>query len=395
MTFDEAVAALCAVAQPIGTETVPFAETAGRRLAEDLAARSDSPLRDLSSMDGYAVREGELGTLPASLPIAGEVFAGHAGGLAPLEPGTCVRIFTGAPVPAGADRVVVQENVRRDGAIAHFERPHGEARFIRKAGSDFRAGDVLLEAGTRLHWRAMTTAAAADRGELCVFRQPLVALIATGDELAAPGQAHDRNGAIPDSVSPGIAAFVQGQGGVVVRTARLGDDPDLLAAEARLALNAADLVVMLGGASVGDRDHARAAFGTVPDYVFAKVAIKPGKPAWLARADGKLVLGLPGNPTSALVTARLFLAPLLVGLGGGDPVTALGFEEMPCSSPLPPAGDRELFLRGRRTQSGVALIAGDDSGNQRRLAEADCLIRLAPNADAQPDGGRVPVLPFG
>ncbi len=394
MTFDEAVAALCAVAQPIGAETVPFAEAAGRRLAEALSARTDSPSRDLSSMDGYAVRESDLVVLPASLPVAGEFFAGHAGGLAPLEPGTCVRIFTGAPLPHGADRVVVQENVRRDGAFAHFERPHGEARFIRKAGSDFRAGDMLLEAGTRLHWRALTTAAAADRAELRVFRQPRVALIATGDELAAPGTAFKRNGAIPDSVSLGIAAFVQGQGGVVVRTAHLGDDPDLLAAEARQALGAADLVVMLGGASVGDRDHARSAFGHAPDYMFAKVAIKPGKPAWLARAGDRLVLGLPGNPTSALVTARLFLGPLLVGLGGGDPAGLLRFAPAACEDAVPPAGDRETFLRGRRTTGGVSILPGEDSGNQRLLARADCLIRLRPNAAGQPPGSPVQVLPF-
>jgi len=393
IAFDEALARVIAIAQPLGFETVRFAEASGRVLAEAVTARFAMPRTDVSAMDGYAVREAELGDLPFSLPVAGEAAAGSPPGRV-LPNRSAFRIFTGAPVPEGADRVIVQENTERHGDRVTFLHPHGAGPNIRLAGSDFAAGEVLVPAGVRLGWRALTTAAAADRGELVVYRQPRAVILATGDELAAPGEARDRPGAIPESVSPGIAAFVTGQGGRVLRAERLPDAPEILADAAARALADADLVIMIGGASVGDRDYSRSVFGSAPDYVFPKVAIKPGKPVWLAKMGERLVMGLPGNPTSALVTARLFLAPLLVGLGGGEASSAVVFETGLCADALPACGDRETFLRARRTAEGLVLADSQDSGSQRSLAASDALIRRLPGEPSQPAGATVSFLDF-
>jgi molybdopterin molybdotransferase len=183
-------------------------------------------------------------------------------------------------------------------------------------------------------------------------------------------------------------------GGLVLRHERLPDTPDVLAEAATRALEEADLTVMIGGASVGERDYSRSVFGQAPDYVFPKVAIKPGKPVWLARVAGRLVMGLPGNPTSALVTARLFLAPLLQGLGGGDASGAVVFETGVCADPLPACGDRETFLRARRTDRGLVLADSQDSGSQRSLAASDALICRRPGAEAVPAGATVAFVPF-
>lgn len=391
--FEEALARVIAVARPLGCETIPFEQASGRVLAAPVTARFAMPRTDVSAMDGYAVREDDLRDVPFSLPIAGEAAAGASPGQA-LPDRSAFRIFTGAPVPQGADRVIVQENTEREGDRVTFLRQHGPGRNIRTAGSDFEAGEVLIPAGVRLCWRALTTAAAADQAELPVYRQPRIVILATGDELAAPGKALARAGAIPESVSPGIAAFVGLQGGLVLRRERLPDKPDVLAEAAARALEEADLTVMIGGASVGERDYSRSVFGQAPDYVFPKVAIKPGKPVWLARVAGRLVMGLPGNPTSALVTARLFLAPLLQGLGGGDASRAVVFETGVCADPLPACGDRETFLRARRTDRGLIPADSQDSGSQRSLAASDALIRRRPDAEAAPAGATVAFVPF-
>lgn len=393
ISFDEALSRVIAVAQPLGVEPAPFAEASGRVLAEAVTARFAMPRTDVSAMDGYAVRESDLSDAPFSLPIAGEAAAGAPPGQV-LPDRSAFRIFTGAPVPQGADRVIVQENAERDGDRVTFIRPHGAGRNIRSAGSDFAAGEALVPPGVRLDWRALTTAAAADRGELVVYRQPRVVILATGDELAAPGDANERPGAVPESVSPGIAAFVILQGGHLLRAERLPDTPDVMADAAARALADADLVIMIGGASVGDRDFSRSAFGEYSEYVFPKVAIKPGKPVWLAKVGGRLVMGLPGNPTSALVTARLFLAPLLVGLGGGEAASVVRFETGLCADALPACGDRETFLRARRTAGGLLLADSQDSGSQRSLAASDTLIRRLPGAPAAPAGAKVACLNF-
>jgi molybdopterin molybdotransferase len=392
--FDTALALVLSEARALPPETVVLEAAAERVLAANLRARGNAPRTAVSAMDGYAVREADLAILPTRLPITAVAFAGRAD-VPDLTPGTCARVFTGGPVPHGADRIVVQEVVGRDGDVALFEVPPGPGSHIRAAGSDFRAGDTLLPAGAILGFRAMVTAAAADAATLSVVRRPRVIILGTGDELAEPGQALETPGSIPESVSFGVAALARQCGGEVIARRRLTDTPELLEAAARLALDEADLVVVTGGASVGEKDYARSMFAPFGlELIFSKVAIKPGKPVWFGRAGGTLVLGLPGNPTSAMVTGRLFLAPLVAGLAGRDPAAWLTWRDMILAAPLKPCGDRETFERGRRAGEGVAGLSVQDSATQMALAGADVLIRRRPGAPALCAGDTVPVLDF-
>ena len=393
IAYEDAVARIAALALPLGSEHVPFERAAGRTLAAPVIARSSVPAQNVSAMDGYAVRDADTHAVPFNLPVCGESFAGSDPSI-DLTPGTACRIFTGAPVPEGADRVIVQECVERDGDIARVVRAFGPGRHIREVGSDFQKGDILLPVGHRLDWRSMTTAAAADRKDVEVYHAPRLVILATGDELAAPGQAYERAGAIPESISFGIQSLAQDSGARILRSLRLPDDRDILRPAAIAALADADLIVVIGGASVGEKDYSREMFGEGLDYVFPRVAIKPGKPVWLAKAGERLVLGLPGNPTSALVTARLFLAPLLAGLSGRDPLSALAFEPRRCLDALPATGDRETFLRAQRTHTGVKLAVSQDSSSQMTLEHSNVLIRREAGAPAVVPGADVTVLDF-
>ncbi len=392
--FDTALALVLNEARPLPCETVAIDAAGDRILATDLKARGDAPRTAVSAMDGYAVRDADMATLPARLPVAAVAFAGRAD-VPVLPAGACVRVFTGGPTPHGADRVVVQEIVGRNGDEALFEVPPGPARHIRAAGSDFATGDILLAAGTVLGFRAMVAAAAADVATLSVVRKPRVIILGTGDELAEPGRALETPGSIPESVSFGVAALARQCGGEVVARRRLTDTPGLLEAAARLALEEADLVVVTGGASVGEKDYARSMFAPFGlELIFSKVAIKPGKPVWFGRAGGALILGLPGNPTSAMVTARLFLAPLVAGLAGRDPAALLNWRDMTLTAPLKPCGDRETFDRGRLVDGGVAGLDVQDSATQKALAKADVLIRRRPGAPGLSAGDAAAVLDF-
>ena len=393
ISFDQAIALACDLAKPLGSESVALAEAAGRVLATPVLAARDAPMTSVSTMDGYAVRETDLAP-GARLRVVGESFPGKGLDTA-VEGGACARIFTGGPVPDGLDRVVMQEVVRREGDIAVFEQPPGAERYIRAAGSDFRAGDTLVAAGRRLTPPALLAAAAADLARLEVWRRPRVAILATGDELAAPGEACARPGAIPDSASFGVAALADAWGAQVIARHRLKDDRPTLERAAAEALQEADLVVVIGGASVGEKDFAKAMFEPCGlELAFSKVAIKPGKPVWLGRAQGRLVLGLPGNPGSALVTARLFLAPLLASLGGRQPGDALTWTDLPMAQPLPATGDRETFHRARAAANGAEPVENQDSGAQRALATADLLIRSLPGAPALAVGETASVIAF-
>lgn len=392
--FDEAAALAGGAGKPLGRERVPLAAAAGRVLAEPVTARVASPRTDVSAMDGYAVRDADLAAFPARLRVAGESFAGR-GFDRPVAAGACVRIFTGAPVPAGADRVVIQENVLREADVAVIGDPPGSARHIRREGSDFGSGEELLPAGRRLDPRALVAAAAADAAELVVHLQPRVWILGTGDELAPPGTAARSVGKIPESVSFGVTALAGEWGAVVAGRSCLGDDLASLERAAAEAVAAADLVIVTGGASVGERDFAKAMFAPLDlDLVFSKVAMKPGKPVWLGRAGGALVLGLPGNPTSAMVTARLLLAPLLCALSGRDPGESLRWRTAPLAGSLTACGERETFHRARRAGSAAELLSNQDSGAQKGLAAADVLVRQRPDSPALASGSMVEVLDF-
>lgn len=394
ISFDQATAIVGEVAQPLYKEKIAVSVAHRRVLAEPVVARVDSPPSDVSAMDGYAVREEDLQLLPARLHVIGESFAGAGfGGL--TEPGCSVRIFTGAPVPTAADRVVIQEVVRREDDVVVIDDYPGPAKHIRSLGSDFRKGALLVEAGTRLGYRELVAAAGGDLAEIDVWRRPVAVILGTGDELMVPGTAAGRFGAIPESVSFGVAALAEDWGASVEGRIHLPDDLNAMTKVAANCLEKADLVVVTGGASVGEKDFAKAMFESQGlELLFSKVAIKPGKPVWLGRAGGKLVMGLPGNPTSALVTARLLLAPLVAGMSGLDPHSALRWRKMPLLSPLPACGDRETFVRAREFHDGAEPAANQDSSAQKTLVESDLLLRRRAGAMPAKAGDTVTVLDF-
>ncbi len=393
ISFDEALGLIAAQVGPRGTEEVPLAQAAGRILAAPLHARSASPRVAVAAMDGYAVidaatRPGEV------LNVIGESRAG-CGYTGVVKSGEAVRIFTGAPMPKGADRCVMQEYATRDGDVVRFAEGYGPGWHVRAAGSDFAAEDLLLDSGTRLTPRAMIAAAAADVAHLTLARQPRIAIIGTGDELAPPGEAYRREDAIPESVTFGVSAMAE-QAGAKVVTKTIGlDDLSSLEAAAGKALELADLVIVTGGASVGERDFAKPMFAAHGlDLVFAKVGIKPGKPVWLGRAAGKWVLGLPGNPTSAMVTARLFLRPALARLQGQPISDVMQWRKLPLAAPLGATGNRETFVRARWDDAGLVPLGNQDSGAQGPLAAADWLIRCPAGQAALEPGQAVTALSF-
>lgn len=394
ITFDEAIELVRTVATPLGSEPVAVAEAAGRVLAKPVIARISSPRSDVSAMDGYAIRSEDLAGLPATLKISGQSFAGTAWN-GEVETGACVRIFTGAPVPAGADRVVIQENVRREGDLAIIEEPQGTALHIRSRGSDFSAGEELLAAGRLLDHRTIVAAVAADLAELEVHRRPRLTILSTGDELAEPGTARAKVDAVPESVSFGVAALAGQWGANCIVRKRLQDDFASMQTAAASAVDLAGVIVVTGGASVGEKDFAKTMFEPLGlEIIFSKVSIKPGKPVWLGRAKETLVVGLPGNPTSALVTARLLLVPLLAGMSGRPLERALAWRTAPLAAPLGACGPRETFHRARLTNGAAEVLSFQDSSAQRALAEADLLVRQGANTPALDAGETVEVLDF-
>ncbi|WP_294122337.1 molybdopterin molybdotransferase MoeA [Sphingomonas sp.] len=394
ISFDQAATIINDIARPLEGERVPIGEAHRRVLAEPVIARVHSPPSDVSAMDGYAVREDDLQILPARLRVIGESFAG-TGFIGGVSPGSSVRIFTGAPLPKDADRVIVQEVVRREDDIAVIDDYPGAAKHIRTRGSDFQEGALLVEPGTRLGYRELVAAAGADLADLGVWRRPTALILGTGDELATPGSAAGKPGAIPESVSFGVAALAEDWGATVIGRRRLPDDLTAMEAAAASALDQADLIVVTGGASVGEKDFAKTMFESHGlELLFSKVAIKPGKPVWIGKAKGKIVMGLPGNPTSALVTARLLLAPLIAGLSGMNPQAALRWRKAPLLASLAACGERETFVRARAVQDGVEPVSNQDSSAQKTLVEAELLVRRRPGASRAETDDSVWVLDF-
>jgi molybdopterin molybdotransferase len=375
--FDEAQALLAARVSALPAEQVELARARGRVLAEPIRANLPAPRRDVSAMDGYAVRNADA-AIGARFWVIGESFAG--GELPPsIGAGEAVRIFTGAALPAGADRVIMQENcTARDGMMT-IAKDFGPGWHVRRAGSDFAVGDLLLDAGRLLDPRSILTLAAADRGAALVYRKPKVAIIATGDELVPPGTASNHPLAIPESVSFGVAALAEEYGAEIALQLRGADDLTGLKLLTERALATAQVVVVTGGASVGERDCAKAMFADHdPEMLFSKVAIKPGKPVWMAQAKGRWIVGLPGNPTSAMVTARLFLAPLLGLLQGRSAKDLLDWSDIPIAGDFPMSESRTTFVRATLSNKGLVPLTNQDSGAQAALAASGWLVRCDP-----------------
>jgi molybdopterin molybdotransferase len=367
-----------------------LAQSIGRVLAEDVAAVRDQPPFAASAMDGWAVRGADT---PGALKIVGESAAGH-GYEGQVGAGEAVRIFTGAALPQGCDAIVIQEDAEREGEAVRV--PAVEAtHFVRPAGGDFKAGAVLLHRGQRIDpWR-LSLAASAGRAEVSVHARPRVALLSTGEEIveapAEPGRFQ-----IYDSGVPALAAMVEAWGGVAIRAKPVRDTLDAVVEALRAAQ--ADLVVTVGGASVGDHDLVRAAAQALGlDLKVESVNVRPGKPTFFGSlSDGRRLLGLPGNPASAFVCAEMFLKPILAAYQGAptDPatITARLAEDLPAN------GSREHWMRAKLTHADGAVTVrpyrDQDSSLVSVFAVSDALMRRLPGAEAAPAGTVVEVLPL-
>ncbi|HEY1930277.1 MAG TPA: gephyrin-like molybdotransferase Glp [Caulobacteraceae bacterium] len=391
LPVEEARSRMLAATRPLPAEAVPLTQAVGRVLAADVLASRDQPPFPASAMDGWAIRTAD-GAGPRR--IVGESAAGH-GYERPLGPGEAVRIFTGAPVPVGADKVVIQEEARREGDQVVFERID-EGDNIRPAALDFSAGDRLLSAGMRLDpWR-LTLAAAAGLPAVTVASQPRVALLSTGEEVVPPGTTPGPF-QIFNSGTTSLGALAAAWGAAVTPLGIAGDDDAAIAAAVSGA--GGDLVVTLGGASVGDYDRVKPALERLGlRLAVQSVAMRPGKPTWFGTLeDGRLVLGLPGNPASSMVCAELFLRPLLRALQGAAPEARVARARL--TAPLPANGAREHWMRVRLSEDEVggrtaAALSDQDSSLMTVFAEADALLRRPIGAPAAAAGEVVEVLPL-
>jgi molybdopterin molybdotransferase len=394
LPVDEAIARIVAGVVPLEAEIVPLAEAAGRTLAEPLSARRTQPPFAASAMDGYAVRAADITAAPATLrvigaSVAGKGFAGKVG------PGEAVRIFTGAPVPEGADAVLIQENAEAPDPSTVVARASVIAgRNIRPAGFDFRAGERLLVAGRTLAAREIALAAAMGYGHVPVRRRPRIAIVSTGDELVPPG-AEPGSDQIVASNGPGIAAHARAVGGEPSDLGIVRDDRAALAAAVdRATALPADILVTLGGASVGDHDLVGAALADRGmELGFWRIAMRPGKPLMFGRIPRSggtemRVLGLPGNPVSSMVCAILFLTPLVdafLGRPSADPG-----EPAVLAVDVPANDARQDYLRATLSRGdGLPLVTPlpmQDSSALAALAAADCLLIRTPEAPAAKAG---------
>ena len=345
-------------------------------------------------MDGYAVRAADAASAGAVLRLTGESRAG-LGFRATLGPGETVRIFTGAPVPEGADAILIQEDAAASGDRVTVTEPVVPGRFIRPAGLDFRAGDILLAAGRRLDPRAIALAAAMNHPRIPVRRRPVVAILATGDELVPPGTVPGPD-QIVSSNGAGLAAFVAEAGAEPRDLGIAPDEPTGLGAAIDRAAGA-DILVVIGGASVGDHDIVQPVLASKGmDLDFWRIAMRPGKPMMVGRLGDTRVLGLPGNPVSALVCATIFLRPLIRGLLGLD--TAEDRDTAILGADMPENDRREDYVRARIVREGDRLVATpfprQDSSMLGTLAASDGLIIRPPHALSAPSGSSVEIIRF-
>ena len=380
-----------AASRRLGVETVPLAQAFGRVLAKPVLARVSQPPADVSAMDGYAVRFTDM-EMGAVLRVSGESRAGEPS-KDKLNPGDAIRIFTGAHLPEGADHILIQEDTKREGdtVIITFEQRKPEN--IRRRGMDFSLGAQLIPAGRIITEGAISLAAAGNNGTVTVAKAPRIGVLANGDELAEAG-ADLSSGQIVNSIQLALLGLIRRWGGDAID---LGASRDT-EADVRKRLSAScDVIVSIGGASVGDYDVVRTAFaadGFAP--VFEKIAVKPGKPTWFSAKDSVLALGLPGNPAAAMVTAQLFLRPLIAALTGAapdptEPQRAFTHDD------IPGAGAREEYLRaivslGDDGRSTVRAAENQDSSLLSPFLVANCLIRRPIKAPAAKAGDLVEIV---
>jgi molybdopterin molybdotransferase len=391
MSVAEAQARILDGVTPLNTELVTITEASGRVLASDLAAKLTQPPFNASAMDGYAVRAADVAAAPARLRLAGAAAAGHAF-TGSVGAGEAVRIFTGAPVPEGADTIVIQENTSTGaaGTVEILEAAKA-GRHVRPLGYDFREGEILLKSGARLQSRHLMLAAAMNHAEVPVRRRPVVAVLATGDELVRPGEA-PKPDQIISSVPAALNAALQAWGAEAMLLDIARDTQESLSAQIEKA-KGADILLTIGGASVGELDLVHGALkGMGARFDVLKVAMRPGKPLMFGFKGPQRVLSLPGNPVSAVICARVFLKPLLdrlLGVAGDNRAI-----EKPLACAVEPNGEREHYMRARIIEGAVAPLSNQDSSLMRAFLSADCLAVRPAYAPALPEGALVPVLPL-
>jgi molybdopterin molybdotransferase len=394
---EEALGRLLAPLSPVPPEQLAIADCVGRVLAEDVVARRTQPPFAVSAMDGYAVRAADVDKVPATLTIVAEIPAG-AGFGGQLGTGEAARIFTGAPLPTGADTIVIQEDTERHGDEVEVREGAAKGTYVRRAGLDFSEGDVLLRAGKRLTPRDIGLAAAMNRPWLFVYRRPRVAILSTGDEIVMPGDPIGPHQIVSSNLLA-LAAFVTASGAEPVMVGNAPDDPDALRRIAAAA-RGVDLFVTTGGVSVGEHDLVRGVLsedGLAID--FWEIAMRPGKPLMFGHYRNVPMVGLPGNPVSTLVCSLIFLKPAIQRLAGlpdgSDP---------PASARLGRAlkqnDRRQDYLRSRleRAADGALTVTpfeAQDSSMMRTLAASDCLVIRPPHAPAIDAGAEVPIISFG
>lgn len=380
---------LVAANQPnLGGERIALEDCLGRTVAEDVYAEITVPPLDASAMDGYAVRHADVREPDARLVIIGEVAAGSPNAFS-INTGEAVRVFTGSPVPAGADHILIQEHADVDRDEIVVTHAQEVARHIRKAGGDFRSGDRVLEAGMRLSARHIGLAASANQGALLVKRRPRVAILTAGSELRPPGSSLS-DGQIAESNSYTLSTLLEERGADVLRLSTAPDDERSINSKFEEGANA-DIIVTVGGASVGKYDLVRTVFVTRGgEYVFERIAVRPGKPTWFGKLDGQSILGLPGNPAAAFVIISL----LMNGLVGGS--HSLDYTDSFLGSPLPANGARETFVRGRvDLEKGIARaysLNDQDTSRVFSLTSTNCLIRRPANAPQKSAGELVQIV---
>lgn len=381
---------------PLPSEPVAIEAASGRTLAHPIhAARAQPPFR-AAAMDGYGVRAADLGAAP--LTVLGEAAAGRAFTGGPMRAGGAVRIFTGAMVPPGVELIVPQERARRAGDQVWLEPPAHRRSNIREAGVDFGPGQVLVRRGVRLNARHIALLAASGAAAVEVTSRPRVAVLATGDELVQPGAAAAAH-QIFDSVSFGVGAAIGEWGGEALRLAIRPDSQAAIAAAAADALRRTDLLVVIGGASVGDHDVVKQSLaGLGLAIAVERVTIRPGRPTWFGRAAAGPVLGLPGNPAAALVCAHLFLRPLLAAMLGreGEDAREAGAAAL-LEGAVDASGANECYLRAVATRGADAQLRVRPCENQDTsllsvFAAANALIRRPALAPAATSGEPVEML---
>ncbi|HTM76563.1 MAG TPA: gephyrin-like molybdotransferase Glp [Devosia sp.] len=383
LPVDDAIAAILKRVPAATAETVPLPQAIGRVLAAPVIASHNQPPFNASAMDGYAVRAQDA-VMGKSLAIIGMAQAG-AGFAGTVGAGQCVRIFTGAPVPDGADAVIMQELATVIGQAVQFSEQPRPGRNIRPIGNDFAAGQTLVSAGTRLNAMHLAVTAAANTAALSVYRQPRIALLATGDELVAPGTPLDP-GQIVASNSFGLAPLLAPYASIIADHGIATDDRSVLTARLQqIFASEPDIVITTGGASVGDHDIVQEillSLGVTLD--FWRINMRPGKPLMFGTHGKTLVFGLPGNPVSAMVTAAVFIKPALrLWQGLSEPLGQVW--RLPLAGSTPPNTARRHFMRAHvvHAATGTALmpISEVDSGHTSSLAQADMLI-VQPEHDA-------------